>query len=195
MLALSISTLWQISENKKVIQQLHTGNAILTSQKDKKEAIYNHYLQNIGAHQARACSLDLSELGWQPKKLQHLDSTFTEEEIKTVIWEAPKEKAQRSDRYIGLFFSNCMEIIKEDIMGTMHQFYDMNQQGLHFLIQALVVLIPKKSDPQKIIDYRPISLIHSFAKLISKVLANRLGPELEHLISINQTTFIKKVYT
>jgi hypothetical protein len=27
--------------------------------------------------------------------------------------------------------------------------------------------------------------------MVSKLLANRLGPELDHLISINQTTFIK----
>jgi hypothetical protein len=41
-------------------------------------------------------------------------------------------------------------------------------------------------------DYRPIRLTHSFAKLISKVLANRLGPHLEQLISVNQSSFIKK---
>lgn len=41
-------------------------------------------------------------------------------------------------------------------------------------------------------DYRPISLIHNFAKLISKLLANRLGPHLEQMISVNQTAFIQK---
>jgi hypothetical protein len=55
-----------------------------------------------------------------------------------------------------------------------------------------VVLIPKKSNPQRAADFRPISLTHNFAKIISKILANRLGPELNHLVSINQTTFIKK---
>jgi hypothetical protein len=42
-------------------------------------------------------------------------------------------------------------------------------------------------------NFRPISLTHSFAKIITKVLANRLEPELEHLISKNHTTFIKKI--
>jgi hypothetical protein len=55
-----------------------------------------------------------------------------------------------------------------------------------------VILIPKKNDPLKISNYRPISLIHIFAKIISKLLANRLAPELENLISINQTDFVKK---
>jgi hypothetical protein len=41
-------------------------------------------------------------------------------------------------------------------------------------------------------DYRPISRAHNFAKLISKVLANRLGPHLDQLVSVNQAAFMKK---
>jgi hypothetical protein len=40
-------------------------------------------------------------------------------------------------------------------------------------------------------NYRPMSLSHSFTKVISKLLANKLAPEFECLISVNQTTFIK----
>jgi hypothetical protein len=39
--------------------------------------------------------------------------------------------------------------------------------------------------------YRPISLIHSFAKLVTKVLANKLAPHVTKLISANQCAFIK----
>jgi hypothetical protein len=63
---------------------------------------------------------------------------------------------------------------------------------LQYLKQTFVVLIPKKDNPMKISEYMPISLTHSFVKIISKLLANRLGPELDHLISVNQTAFIKK---
>jgi hypothetical protein len=67
----------------------------------------------------------------------------------------------------------------------------MNNHGLHLLNNAYVVLIPKKSNPQRVSNYKPISLFHSFAKVVSKLLANRLGPELEHLISVNETTIRK----
>jgi hypothetical protein len=50
----------------------------------------------------------------------------------------------------------------------------------------------QKKNPQKIIDYRPISLTHSFAKLITKILSNRLGPQLDDLISMNQSALIRK---
>jgi hypothetical protein len=63
---------------------------------------------------------------------------------------------------------------------------------LHFLNQALVVLIPKKKNPQRVPDFRPISLTHSFSKIISKMVANRVSLELEHIISVNQSAFIQK---
>jgi hypothetical protein len=53
------------------------------------------------------------------------------------------------------------------------------------LNQAYVVLISKENDPLKVSDYRPISLVHSFAKILSKLLANRLALELNYMISIN----------
>jgi hypothetical protein len=54
--------------------------------------------------------------------------------------------------------------IKGNCMAALQQFYRMNQQDLHFLNQALVVLIPKKPDAERISYFRPISLIHSFCK-------------------------------
>jgi hypothetical protein len=62
----------------------------------------------------------------------------------------------------------------------------MNHKGLHLLNQAYVVLIPKKQNATKVNDCRPISLIHSFAKILSKLLAIRLGSKLNQLISISQ---------
>jgi hypothetical protein len=41
-------------------------------------------------------------------------------------------------------------------------------------------------------DFRLITMIHSFAKLISKVLALRLAPRLDDLIAKNQNMFIQR---
>lgn len=40
-------------------------------------------------------------------------------------------------------------------------------------------------------DFRPISLVHSFAKLITKVLANRLAGKFNEMVSPMQSAFIK----
>lgn len=40
-------------------------------------------------------------------------------------------------------------------------------------------------------DFRPVSLLGSLYKLVAKVLASRLAPLLEKIISSNQSAFIK----
>ena len=50
---------------------------------------------------------------------------------------------------------------------------------------AYITLLPKKEDASCIKDYRPISLVHSFAKLVTKILANRLASKLDKLVSSN----------
>ena len=48
----------------------------------------------------------------------------------------------------------------------------------------------KKDDATLLGDFRPISLIHSFAKLFTKVLARRLAPHMNSLVRTNQSAFI-----
>jgi hypothetical protein len=65
-------------------------------------------------------------------------------------------------------------------------------QRLHLINEANVVLIPKANDASSITDFRPISLINSLAKIITKILADRLAPRLQNLVSNCQNAFIKK---
>jgi hypothetical protein len=53
-----------------------------------------------------------------------------------------------------------------------------------------VTLIPKKEGAGEVKDFCPISLVHSFAKLITKILANG-SRKLQSMVSLKQSTFIK----
>lgn len=68
----------------------------------------------------------------------------------------------------------------------------LHAQHLQHLNTTHIVLLPKKAYATEISDFRPISLIHSVAKLFSKLLANRLAYELNELVSRAQSAFIKR---
>jgi hypothetical protein len=55
-----------------------------------------------------------------------------------------------------------------------------------------VVLLPKTEIAAKPKDFQTISLIYSFTKLLTKVLAIRLAEYIDKLISSAQSAFIKK---
>ena len=55
---------------------------------------------------------------------------------------------------------------------------------------TFIALIPKKNDASNIRDFRPISLVGSWYKILSKVLENRLKVVLDELISESQNSFV-----
>lgn len=56
---------------------------------------------------------------------------------------------------------------------------------------TFISLIPKIDSPQRLNDFRPISLVGSIYKILSKVLANRLKTVLGKVISDSQTAFVQ----
>jgi mannosylglycoprotein endo-beta-mannosidase len=64
-------------------------------------------------------------------------------------------------------------------------------RGLHVANQALITLLPKRADAVEVKDFRPISLIHSVAKLVAKVLSSRLAPHMPSIVGPHQSAFIR----
>jgi hypothetical protein len=83
----------------------------------------------------------------------------------------PAEKAG----YMGVFYRACWDIIKTGIINAFQCIYSLHMGPLRKLNGALLTLLPKKEAAESPGDFRPISLIHSFVKLISKVIALRLS--------------------
>lgn len=72
--------------------------------------------------------------------------------------------------------------------------HSLNTGPLERLNTASVVLIQKTEVAQTAKHFRPISLIHSFAKLIAMILAIRLAKHINNLVSHSQSAFIKRHY-
>jgi hypothetical protein len=81
--------------------------------------------------------------------------------------------------------------MKVDLLAALSIIHQGNVQRLGQLNSSYIILIPKKMDASSADDFRPISLIHSVAKLVTKLLANHLGPRLHELVESNQSAFIR----
>ena len=120
-----------------------------------------------------------------------LDHPITAEEVWRTIQQLPPDKAPGPDGFTGSFYKSCWPIIKNDIMAAFSALWSRKYANFGILNTAYITLLPKVEAAEQPKDFRPISLVHSFAKLVTKVLANRLAGRLQHLVSPNQSAFIK----
>jgi len=139
----------------------------------------------------REYTINLNELQIIAHDLADLELPFSEEEVWNTIKILPSDKAPGPDGFTGRFYKACWPIIKEDIMLAVSAVWNRKFVNLGVLNSAYITLLPKKDGADQPKDFRPISLVHSFTKLITKMMANRLAGRLQQMVSPIQSAFIK----
>lgn len=107
-----------------------------------------------------------------------MENIFEEGEIKRIVMQMPAEKAPGPDGFIGLFYKKCWPIIRTDLIQALQAFHSLKTRKIELINQANIVLLPKKAGAALLSEFRPISLINSVAKIVTKILADRLAPRL-----------------
>lgn len=177
---------------KNYIQSLTTPDGIATSTADKHAELHRFFSARFGLNQPRDLGLIWKNINFPSFDLSELEADISEEELKATINCLPPEKAPGPDGFTGSFFKVAWDIIKGDLLAAVIWFWNLNTSNFQDLNSALITLLPKKGDASSADHYRPISLMHSFAKIITKTLANRLAPRLNELVSHNQSAFVRK---
>ena len=119
-----------------------------------------------------------------------LEEMFTEEEILGAVSELNGDKAPGPDGFPLAFWSFSWEFVKEEVMGFFKEFYQ-NDQFVKSLNATFLVLVPKCRTVEDLKDLRPISLVGSLYKILSKVLANRIKRVMSLIISQSQNAFVE----
>ncbi|KAH0658710.1 hypothetical protein KY289_027458 [Solanum tuberosum] len=119
-----------------------------------------------------------------------LQGRFEENEVLTCLKLCAADKAPGPDGFTMGFFIKCWEIVKQDIMDTFPKFYDQEVFEKSFNA-TFIALVPKKKGANELRHYRPINLIGSIYKILSKVLIERLKGVIDKLVDSQQMTFIK----
>jgi hypothetical protein len=151
-----------------------------------------HFESAMATSLPRSRDFSWPDLGLSAPDLSSLDRPFSDDEIWHAICQLPHEKAPGPDGYTSLFFKKCWRTIRANVPAAINSFFNNRCWDLNLLNKANIVLLPKKDDADDISDFRPISLTHLVAKIITKLLALRLAPFMDALISPCQSTFVKK---
>jgi hypothetical protein len=107
-----------------------------------------------------------------------------------VIKALPNYKSPGPDGFNNEFIKTAWPIIKEDFYKLYYDFFAGNC-CLQSINASLITLVPKTETPQTVGDFRPISLLNSSMKLLTKLLANRLQRVITSIVHKNQYGFIK----
>jgi hypothetical protein len=108
----------------------------------------------------------------------------------STIKKMSSDKASRPDGLIVRFYHSCWPIIKHDIMATISAVWSRKMMGLAPL-NTTYITPPQKRRCGTTKDFSLISLVHSFGKLLIKILPNRLVGRLHCMVFPNQSAFIK----
>ncbi|XP_075111257.1 uncharacterized protein LOC142181712 [Nicotiana tabacum] len=119
---------------------------------------------------------------------ESLQSKFEEQEVLSCLKMCASDKAPGPDGYTMTF--SLSDILKQVITEAFNNFHSQEMFEKSFNA-TYIALIPKKTGAQELRDFRPISLIESFYKLLSKVLTERLKRVVGKLVDAQQMAFIK----
>ena len=124
------------------------------------------------------------------EEVEIMNNPIKSTEMEAVIKNLPQNRSPELDCFTGQFY----QIFSEELMPILLKLFQKIAEEETFpnsFYEATIILIPKPDkDNTKRENYRPKSLMNIGAKILNKVLANRIQRHIKKLIHHDQVGFI-----
>ena len=166
---------------KNLITHLENDSGDLVTDHHQKELmIWHSFKERLGVNGFTGNLFNLANLLNSNNDLSCLIAPFSHQDIDQVAKLLPSDKAPGPDGFNTDFVKKCRPIICHDFYNLCSAFYAGNIylqsiNGFH------ITLVPRHENAVKVSDYRPISLLNTSVKILTKLLANTSdGPTIHH---------------
>ena len=124
------------------------------------------------------------------EELENINRPITSNEFETVIKNLPTNKSPRPDGFTGKFY----QTYREELTPILLKLFQKIAKGgtlTNSFYKATITLIPKPDkDITKKENDRPIAMMNIDAKILNKMLANRIQQHIKRIIQHDQVGFI-----
>ena len=176
---------------RNAIQLINVNGIPVEGVRNIREVVYTHFSSQFKVVNVERAGVEALEF----RMLSVVDSGslirhFSIEEVKQEVWDCDNFKSPGPDGISFGFIKQFWPDMKDDFMRFLTKFHQ-NAKLTKGINSTFIALIPKEDSPQRLNDFRPISLVSCMYKFLAKVLANRLRVVIGSVVSDSQSAFVK----
>lgn len=162
----TLAFMQHIAATKNHVTGLRVDDRVVVDQENMAEVVDTFFEDLLGLVEDCEFSLTLDFRRLPTFDLSHHEGGFIEEDVWQTIKDMELNKSPGPNGSTGSFFRTCWSIIKVGHMAIFNTVACKYFRDFCLFNQALIFLLPKKSDVIEVRDYCLPSLIHSLPKLV-----------------------------
>ena len=183
--------------NLKLTHQSEPDSTTTRTGNEELSCIASDYYRNLmdakpsDPAASKVLTDEIERKPFSAKAAKSIEGAITEKEVRKAIRSMANGKAPGPDGLHAEFFKEHEHLLVSkltDVFNEMHKYGHLADT----MREGNIILLFKKKDPRDIRNYRPITLLNTDYKILTKILVARLKSIINSFVSSPQTGFVPK---